>query len=72
MRGLLGSDVDAQLKKGGEYKGLDDSTLLRWLRARKGDTKIAARDLQAHAQWRAAYVPNGRISEVRFVARESA
>ncbi|GLC33863.1 hypothetical protein PLESTB_000812300 [Pleodorina starrii] len=58
--GGAGGEVDKQLRKGGE-DGLDDATLKRWLVARKGDVKEAAKDLQAHAAWRAAYVPGGII-----------
>ncbi|GFR53266.1 hypothetical protein Agub_g16048 [Astrephomene gubernaculifera] len=62
LRRICGDEVDAQLRKGGEW-GLDEATLRRWLVARKGDVKEAARDLRAHAAWRAEYVPNGCISE---------
>ncbi|KXZ55394.1 hypothetical protein GPECTOR_3g52 [Gonium pectorale] len=62
LRELCGAQVDAQLRSGGEW-GLDEATLRRWLVARKGDCKAAARDLTAHAAWRAQYVPSGRISE---------
>ncbi|GIL91980.1 hypothetical protein Vretimale_18506 [Volvox reticuliferus] len=60
IRQLCGPLVDEQLKKGGE-EGLTIATLRRWLVARKGDVKEAAKGLQAHAAWRAKYVPNGRV-----------
>lgn len=66
LRQLCGPVVDNQLRAGGE-DGLTDATLKRWLTARKGDVKLAAKDLRAHAAWRAAYVPNGRISAVRRI-----
>lgn len=45
--------------------GYDDLTLLRWLRAESGSVDKAEKRLMAHAQWRATFVPNGVISEVR-------
>ena len=38
-------------------------TLQRWLVARKMKQETARADLMTHAAWRAAHVPNGRISE---------
>ncbi|GIL65657.1 hypothetical protein Vafri_19234 [Volvox africanus] len=60
VRQLCGPLVDDQLKKGGEG-GLTKATLRRWLVARKGDVKEAAKGLQAHAAWRAKFVPKGRV-----------
>lgn len=48
----------------GAGPGLNDSTLLRWLRAEKYDVDKAYNRLVKHAQWRADYVPDGRIHEV--------
>lgn len=48
----------------GRGPGLDDGTLLRWLRAEKYDVDKAYNRLVKHAQWRADYVPDGRIHEV--------
>ncbi|KXZ55372.1 hypothetical protein GPECTOR_3g50 [Gonium pectorale] len=62
LRRMCCPEADAQLRAGGEW-GLDDATLRRWLVARKGDVKAAARDLTAHAAWRAKTVPRGRIYE---------
>lgn len=65
LRELLGGEggeCDRLLRAGGET-GLDDATLLRWLRARKWALAAAQHDLAAHAKWRAAYVPEGRILE---------
>ncbi|KXZ55383.1 hypothetical protein GPECTOR_3g51 [Gonium pectorale] len=62
LRRKCGPEADAQLRAGGEW-GLDEATLRRWLVARKGDVKAAARDLTAHAAWRAKAVPRGRIYE---------
>jgi hypothetical protein len=63
--------VHELLKAGGE-EGLTPGTLLRWLVARKGDGSKAARDLSAHAAWRAALVPLGRIVEDADLAPELA
>ncbi|KAG2496602.1 hypothetical protein HYH03_005424 [Edaphochlamys debaryana] len=65
LRRMLGGsdgEVARQLLKGGEW-GLDDATCRRWILARKGNLHDAARDLTAHAAWRAAFVPKGRIHE---------
>ncbi|KAG2424190.1 hypothetical protein HXX76_014723 [Chlamydomonas incerta] len=62
LKELCGQETDALLRKSGEW-GLDDATLRRWLVARKGNVADAARDLKAHAVWRASYVPQGRIQE---------
>lgn len=67
LRETLGDEVDANLVAGGE-EGLTHDTLFRWLRARKWKLEEAAKDLKAHAQWRKEYVPEGRITEVRFEA----
>ena len=45
--------------------------LRRWLRARGWDPARAARDLAAHAAWRAQFAPLGRVQESE-VAREIA
>ncbi|KAL0037273.1 hypothetical protein WJX79_009391 [Trebouxia sp. C0005] len=60
--------VEAQLRAGGEpgllgTSGIDDETLLRWLKAEKYSVSKAEKRLRAHAQWRKEYVPLGRIEE---------
>lgn len=64
LLGGFGGEVEGLLQGGGE-PGLDDATLMRWLRARKFVLAAAQHDLAEHAKWRAAYVPKGRILEVR-------
>jgi len=63
--------VHELLRRGGE-EGLTPATLRRWLVARKGDPRRAAEDLAAHAAWRAALVPRGRILEDADLAPELA
>ena len=62
--------VEALLRKGGEpgliEDRLDDETLKRWLRAENFQISKAEARLRAHAQWRATYVPTGRIPEVEL------
>ncbi|EFJ50462.1 hypothetical protein VOLCADRAFT_116852 [Volvox carteri f. nagariensis] len=60
LRRLCGLEVDEQLRAGGEG-GLTTETLRRWLIARKGNVKEAAKDLRAHAAWRVGFVPKGRV-----------
>ena len=67
LRGSLGPQVHQQLLQGGEW-GADDDTLRRWLVARKWDLMHAAADLTKHAEWRAAYVPTGRITDAEVQA----
>ena len=38
-------------------------TIQRWLIARKMKLDIAKADLESHASWREANIPNGRITE---------
>lgn len=57
--------VDTQLRQGGEG-GLDSTTMRRWLVARKWDVAAAARQLSAHAEYRAG-ISGGRITEVNIV-----
>ncbi|GBF97516.1 hypothetical protein Rsub_10439 [Raphidocelis subcapitata] len=52
--------ADHLLRTGGE-EGLTDGQLARWLAARGWDPARAARDLAAHAEWRAAFCPRGRV-----------
>jgi hypothetical protein len=54
--------VHDKLVQGGEA-GLTDATLRRWLVARNWVVATALRDLEKHAEWRVAMVPNGRLSE---------
>ncbi len=54
-------DVRGQLERGGEP--VDEGYFERWLRA-KGGVDEAEACIRAHAQWRADYVPMGRILEV--------
>lgn len=55
--------VEQQLIAGGE-EGLTDAQLYRWLAARSWSPARAARDLAAHAAWRAELVgPRGRVLE---------
>eukprot|EP00775_Hariotina_reticulata_P011183 gene11183-11333_t len=61
------SEVDAQLRQGGE-EGLTDGTLKRWLVARKMQANVAASHIRTHAAWRAAWVPEGRVPESRVAA----
>ena len=67
LREALGPHVHQQLLQGGEW-GADDDTLRRWLVARKWDLKHSAADLAKHAEWRAAYVPTGRIMDAEVQA----
>ncbi|GBG00119.1 hypothetical protein Rsub_12730 [Raphidocelis subcapitata] len=60
--------VGRQLEQGGE-EGLTDAQLKRWLAARGWDPARAARDLAAHAAWRAEFVRHGRVRECE-VSRE--
>ena len=48
-------------------------TLQRWLLARKMNLGAAKADLESHASWREANIPNGRISdeEVSYPAHQS-
>jgi hypothetical protein len=62
VRALLPPDAAGQLAAGGEP--LDDAALRRWLRARRGAAPAAAA-LAAHAAWRAAFAPAGRVLEAR-------
>ncbi|DBA95493.1 hypothetical protein WJX82_004560 [Trebouxia sp. C0006] len=60
--------VEAELRAGGEpgllgTSGIDDETLLRWLKAEKYCVSKAEKRLRAHAQWRKKYVPLGHIEE---------
>lgn len=54
-------DVEGQLATGGEP--MDEGFFERWLKA-KGGVDEAEACIRAHAQWRADYVPRGRILEV--------
>ncbi|CAL8470218.1 g9760 [Coccomyxa elongata] len=57
-------DVRGQLERGGEP--VDEGYFERWLRA-KGGVDEAEACIRAHAQWRADYVPMGRILEGEVV-----
>lgn len=62
------TSVESQLRAGGEpgllgTSGIDDETLLRWLRAERFSVSKAEKRLRDHAQWRQEYVPSGRIEE---------
>ncbi|KAK9839865.1 hypothetical protein WJX81_007319 [Elliptochloris bilobata] len=60
LRALLGAEVHERMAAGSEP--LDDAALRRWLRAwRSPDAAAAA--LAAHAAWRAAAMPAGRVLE---------
>ncbi|GBF97515.1 hypothetical protein Rsub_10438 [Raphidocelis subcapitata] len=60
--------VDHLLRTGGE-EGLTDGQLARWLAARGWDPARAARDLAAHAEWRAAYCPRGRVLDCEIAGQ---
>eukprot|EP00884_Botryococcus_braunii_P014555 jgi/Botrbrau1/230/Bobra.0022s0209.1 len=65
---LASTKSEEQLRLGGEPglgggAGLDNETLLRWLRAEKFAVSKAYTRIVKHAQWRADYVPDGRIHE---------
>lgn len=62
LRTLLGPEVYEQMALGGEPLG--DAGLRRWLRARRSP-EAAAAALAAHAAWRAAVMPAGRVLEAR-------
>eukprot|EP00877_Chromochloris_zofingiensis_P001376 jgi/Chrzof1/11239/Cz05g29020.t1 len=68
LRDALSPDVHVNLLKGGE-EGVTEATLRRWLAARKWVLEDALRDLTAHAQWRAQFVPNGRILESEIASQ---
>lgn len=67
VRSLLPEVVHQQLIAGGE-QGLTEQTLRRWTVARKMNARLAAADLTAHAAWRAAWAPQGRILEAEIGA----
>ena len=56
-----GASLD-QLRIGGEAP--EEAFLTRWLNSKHGDVEEAAKALEKHAQWRAAFVPRGRIHDV--------
>ncbi|KAL3149954.1 hypothetical protein ABBQ38_013315 [Trebouxia sp. C0009 RCD-2024] len=61
-------NVASQLRTGGEpgmlgTSGVDDQTLLRFLKAEKYNVSKAEQRLRSHAAWRKEYVPRGRIQE---------
>ncbi|CAD7699735.1 unnamed protein product [Ostreobium quekettii] len=49
------------LRLGGER--CDEAFLRRWLTAKGRDVEVATAAIRAHAEWRAKYVPCGRITE---------
>lgn len=68
QRVLQDENIGSQLRAGGEpgmlgSSGVDDQTLLRWLKAEKYCVNKAEQRLRAHATWRQEYVPLGRIQE---------
>lgn len=68
QRLLAGSTgVVEKLVKGGEFRPeeepLNDSYLRRWLRARNWKLNVTEQVLIAHADWRVAYCPEGRVKE---------
>eukprot|EP00803_Ostreobium_quekettii_P009804 evm.model.scf_52.20 EVM.evm.TU.scf_52.20 scf_52:164140-164964(-) len=70
IRQRLAADADAlnaQLAKGGDFKDgedmMDERWLMRWLRARRWNVDRAEEAVRAHAAWRAAYMPDGRVLE---------
>lgn len=65
LRSEVGVEIDALLQASGE-EGTTDTTLRRWLVARKWNVAHAAHDLTQHAKWRSEYVgPAKRVKDVR-------
>ncbi|KIY99951.1 hypothetical protein MNEG_8006 [Monoraphidium neglectum] len=64
------SEVDRLLRVGGE-EPLTAGQVRRWLSGRDWEPARAARDLAAHAAWRAQYAPQGRVLDCE-VANELA